>query len=553
VTTLPHQEPGGTIAPVEARIAELERECAALRESEARLRSALEVLPAGVWYRCLQEALQRLRYHAENSPLGVVERSADLRITAWNAAAERMFGWAADEVLGKRIDELQLVYPDDREGVRALLQDLVSGARPRNVNANRNVRKDAGVIHCEWYNSALHDASGKLVSVLSLVMDVTARKRAEEAARASEQRATTRAAELQIVLERKDEFLGMLSHELRNPLGPIRNSIHVLKHAEPGGDRARRAKEVVERQTEHLTRLVDDLLDVTRIARGKIELRRSRVDLREVVAGAADDFRHLAEERGVALRMAVPDGPLWADADGMRITQVVGNLLHNATKFTRREGEVTLALRAVDGQAELRVRDTGAGIAPDLLPHVFDPFVQGERTLARTEGGLGLGLALVKGIVELHGGTVRAQSAGEGRGAELLVRLPLAPAAGRDVPASPDPGRRVLVVDDNRDAADSLAQLVRMLGHAAEVAYDGPSALEKARANPPDVVLCDIGLPGLSGYEVARALRAERVAIRLVAITGYARADDVRLAVEAGFDAHVPKPCDPGDIGRLLG
>ncbi len=358
---------------------------------------------------------------------------------------------------------------------------------------------------------------------------------------------------------RKNEFLGMLSHELRNPLAPIRNSALTLRHAPPGSEQARRAGEVIERQAEHLTRLVDDLLDVTRISRGKFELRRSCIDLREVVRRAAEDHRRWLEDRGVALRTELPSADLWADADPIRIAQVVGNLLHNAGKFTRRGDDVTLALRAMDGRAEIRVRDTGVGIESALLPHLVEPFVQGERTLARTEGGLGLGLALVKSICELHGGTVQAESAGRDQGAEFVVRLPsvepgtrrqsVRRAAEEESPR----GRRILVVDDNADAADSLADLLRLRGHFAEVAYDGPSALARVDANAPDVVLCDVGLPGLSGYDVARAIRAKGIeGIRLIAVTGYAQPDDVQRAMNAGFDGHIAKPPDPGELVRLL-
>jgi signal transduction histidine kinase/CheY-like chemotaxis protein len=357
---------------------------------------------------------------------------------------------------------------------------------------------------------------------------------------------------------RKDEFLGMLSHELRNPLAPIRNSIYLLKLAPPGSDQARRAQGVIERQTDHLTRLVDDLLDVTRVARGKIELRRSRVDLREVVSRAADDFRLLLRDRGIAFVVEVADVNLWADADATRITQLVGNLLHNAAKFTRPGDVVTLSVQpAGPAAAEVRVRDTGVGIDPALLPSVFEPFVQGERTLARSEGGLGLGLALVKGIAEMHGGAVRVESAGKGQGAEFAVTLPVAPGGRAGPPSAGAPrsarGLRVLVVDDNTDAAESLAEIVGLLGHVVEIALDGPSAIEKARAGRPDVVLCDIGLPGMSGYEVARALRAEGdPRLRLIAVSGYAGPEDVSRAAEAGFDAHLAKPADPAEIERLL-
>ena len=644
----------GRFAVVFFDITDRKRAEEALRQSEERLRALHE----------------RLRIHVETTPLALVEWDAEYRVAAFSPRAEQMFGWRAEEVVGRRIDEIPWIPEEDWPSVGAVMRDMSSGARPTNVNANRNFRKDGSTIYCEWYNSTVRGDGGQLVSVLSLVLDVTERKRAEEALRESEQMLRALAdsmpqlawtaqpdgyitwynrrwyeytgttpeqmegwgwqvvhdpATLPDVLRRwkrsiatgtafdmefplrgangkfrrfltrvfpladqdgkvlrwfgtntdvtelveaqdalreaarhKDEFLGMLSHELRNPLSPIRNSVYILEHVDPTAEQAKRARSVITRQTEHLTRLVDDLLDVTRIARGKIELRRSRLDLREVVLRAGDDFRLMLEDRGVAFRTALPEAKVWADADATRITQIVGNLLHNAAKFTRRGDEVTLSLQAVEDCAQIRVRDTGAGLDATLLPTVFEPFVQGERTLARTEGGLGLGLALVRGIAELHDGSVRAESAGKGRGADFIVRLPLLePAVPEDAPCAGTERsrghRRVLVVDDNVDAAESLSDIVRMLGHSTEVAYDGPSAIEKARANPPDVVLCDIGLPGMSGYEVAKTLRANGLrGVQLVAVSGYAQPEDVKAAVEAGFDRHIAKPASPEEIERIL-
>ncbi len=363
---------------------------------------------------------------------------------------------------------------------------------------------------------------------------------------------------LEEIDRRKDDFLGMLSHELRNPLAPIRNAVYILERAEPGGEQARRARSVIERQSAQLTRLVDDLLDVTRIARGKVELRRGRVNLAQLVRRAGEDHSGLMRELGIALEVEVPREPLWVDGDAVRLAQIVGNLLHNSAKFTPRGGRVTLALEEVRGGAEVHVRDTGAGMEADLLVHVFEPFVQADRTLARTSGGLGLGLALVKGLTEMHGGSVRAASAGPGQGSELVVRLPLlAEAAPGRAPSLRTPAagrsRRVLVVDDSHDAAESLAELVEMFGHVVEVAHDGPTALARARANPPDVILCDIGLPGMSGYDVARALRATAGdSLQLVAVSGYAQPEDLKRAAEAGFDRHVAKPPDPDELERLL-
>ncbi len=363
--------------------------------------------------------------------------------------------------------------------------------------------------------------------------EITSRKRAEEALRDSDQR--------------KSEFLAVLSHELRNPLTPIRNSIHLLDLAAPGSEQAARAKEVIRRQTEHLARLVNDLLDVTRISRGKIELLRELLDLREVVRRTCDDHRMLFDGQGIALRVET-SAPVCIRADATRIAQIVGNLLQNAAKFTHAGGIVTARVAAADGRAELRVCDDGEGMAPDLLPRVFEPFVQAEGGLARAKGGLGLGLALVKGLVELHGGSVQASSEGSGRGSEFVVSLPLAPAPKHASPglvtSAPTRAMEILVIDDNVDGAQSIAELLQMLGHRVQVATCGLSGLAKARELKPQVILCDIGLPDMNGFDVARAVRADEAlrSTRLVAVTGYARAEDQRRATEAGFDAHLPKP-----------
>jgi PAS domain S-box-containing protein len=471
-------------------------------------------------------------------------RLDDGRILEANPAAVRAYGYGREELLAHSIRDLRA------PGTAELIAAQMTEARTRGVlfeSVHR--RKDGTTFPVEVSSRGVTlDGAEMLVSV---VRDVTDRTRAEEALRGANE-------QLREAGRRKDVFLGMLSHELRNPLAPIRNAAYVLRRAEPRTEQATRAQDIIERQTEHLTRLVDDLLDVTRIARGKIELRREIIDLREVAWRAADDFWLTMNGRGIRFQTALPDAQVWADADATRIAQVVGNLLHNAAKYTRRGDEVTLSLRAVDGVAEIRVRDTGAGIDAALLPHVFDSFVQGERTLARSEGGLGLGLALVKSITELHGGTVAGESGGHGKGAEFVVRLPLAgPRPAQEPPRvearPPSRGHRVLVVDDNVDAAQSLAELVVLLGHTAEVAHDGPSALEKARANPPSVVLCDIGLPGMSGYDVARALRSSGLCgVQLIAVTGYAQPEDKRRAAEAGFDAHLSKPCETAEIARIL-
>jgi len=360
---------------------------------------------------------------------------------------------------------------------------------------------------------------------------------------------------------RKDEFLAVLSHELRNPLAPIRNALSILERSDPSATHAGNARAVIGRQVVHMTRLVDDLLDVTRIARGKIELQTAPIDLTALLARAADDHRNLLQARGQQFEAAFPNQPVVVIGDETRLAQVVGNLVQNAAKFTPSGGRVRLALRTDADHAWIDVVDTGLGIDPAVQDEIFEPFSQGKQSLARTEGGLGLGLALVKGIVDMHGGAVSVHSDGAGQGSRFTVRLPLTAMAAPM--ADPEPtaldghavsGRRVLVVDDNQDAAQTLAELVELLGHTVLTAFDGPQALRRADAFDPDIVLCDIGLPGMSGFEVATALR-ERLGtrVRLYALSGYARSEDVAKARKAGFDDHLSKPADPQHIARLLG
>jgi PAS domain S-box-containing protein len=362
---------------------------------------------------------------------------------------------------------------------------------------------------------------------------------------------------------RKDEFLALLGHELRNPLAPIQNALQVLKL--PGADAAitRRAREMMERQVEHLVRLVDDLLDVSRIIRGKVELRPEPVEIATVVARAVETSQPVIAAEAHRLEVDVRPEPLWVNGDLVRLAQVVSNLLNNAAKYTDRGGRIRLSAGREGGEAVLRVRDTGIGIAPEWLPRLFDMFFQAERRTKESQGGLGIGLSLVRGLVELHGGTVSADSAGPGRGSEFVVRLPLLVNEGAarlpHRPASPGPvaklaARRVLVVDDNVDAADSLAMLLRLQGHAVEVAYDGPSALEKAQARPPAVAFLDLGMPKVDGYELARAFRAIPALrdVMLVALTGWGQPEDRQRTREAGFDYHLVKPVDADALHRLF-
>jgi signal transduction histidine kinase/DNA-binding response OmpR family regulator len=372
---------------------------------------------------------------------------------------------------------------------------------------------------------------------------------------------------------RKDEFLAMLSHELRNPLAPIRSSVEILRRLGGEAPDMRWARDVITRQLHHMTRLIDDLLDVSRITRGTIKLQPVPTDLSAVVARAIETIRPMIEAREHHLGVRLPDSPVPVVGDPTRLEQVAANLLNNAAKYTPTGGRIDVCLRTEKGEAILSFKDTGVGIPEEMLEQIFQPFTQVNRTLDRSEGGLGIGLTLVKRLVEMQGGSVRSLSDGPGKGSEFIVRLQLArqglwvdgkapvhQTADNGAPDQQAPSsksrthRRILVVDDNVDGAQSLAMLLRTVGHDVQVHHDGLKALEAARAFRPDVVLLDIGLPGLNGFEVAERLRGQSGGgeLLLVAITGYGQASDVRRAQEAGFDHHFIKPIDPDVLQDLL-
>jgi PAS domain S-box-containing protein len=482
----------------------------ALRENQADLNRAQTVARTGSW-----------RLDVRHNEL------------LWSDETYRLFGVPK----GTRLTYerfLAAVHPDDRSYVD---QQWTAALRGQPYDIEHRILVGDTVIWVRERAELELDAGGALRGGFGTVQDITERKQVEDALREADRR--------------KDEFLGMLSHELRNPLMPIRNSLYILEHAAPGGEQAKRAQRVIGRQVNHLARLVDDLLDVTRIARGKIHLQRTRVELNDVITRTVEDQRSLFADREVGLQVHLAAEPLFVSADPVRLAQLVGNLLQNAAKFTGRSGRATV-LTARDAQRDhaiVRVCDTGAGIPPEMLPHLFEPFMQADHTLDRSRGGLGLGLALVRGLVELHDGEVSAHSDGLGKGAEFTVRLRLVraqPADATERPAAAEATacRRVLVIEDNVDAADSLREALAIEGHVVEVAYDGAEGLEKLRVLRPELVFCDIGLPGMSGYEVARAIRAQVVLrdVVLVAVTGYAQPEEVAKAKEAGFDLHLAKP-----------
>jgi signal transduction histidine kinase/ActR/RegA family two-component response regulator len=400
-----------------------------------------------------------------------------------------------------------------------------------------------------WFLSRaipIRDAKGNIVRWFGTNTDVTEQLAAEESLREADRR--------------KNEFLAMLAHELRNPLAPIRNAVRILQLA-GGDDTIQSVSETMERQVNQLVRMVDDLLDVNRISKGKIELRTSRVELADIVHHAVEAARPNCENRGHDLSIKLPERPVYLDADLARLAQVLANLLNNACKFTSNGGRIALTAETQGDQVVIRVKDNGIGIAPDELPRIFDMFTQVDTSLERSGSGLGIGLTLVKNLVELHGGTVEANSKGLGHGSEFVVRLPLG-AAGLE-PARPEPtdakpaaivSRRILIVDDNRDSARTMAMLLKLSGHETHTAFDGLEAVAAAETLRPHVILLDIGLPGLNGYETAITIRDQSWGkdILLIAVTGWGQDDDRQKAKYAGFNAHLVKPVDHASLAKLL-
>jgi PAS domain S-box-containing protein len=407
----------------------------------------------------------------------------------------------------------------------------------------------------------VYDGGGKIIAAVNAFSDISDRKREEEQRQQLLLREREARAEAEVANRSKDEFLAMLGHELRNPLAPIVTALHLMRLR--GDETLQRERTIIERQVSHLVRLVDDLLDISRVTRGKVDLKRERIEMSEIVAKAIEMASPLIEQRQHQLAIDVPKG-LILEADAVRMSQVVANLLNNAAKYTEAHGTITVTAGIEDGEIVLRVRDTGIGLSAEMLPRVFDLFVQEHQALDRAQGGLGLGLAIVRSLVELHGGRVEARSEGHGRGTELLIRLPPAstttepapsgePLRERKAATRPD-ALRVLVVDDNADTAELMAESVRMMGHVAQVAHDGPAALRIAAQLHPDVALLDIGLPVMDGYELARHLRAlpGLAALRLVAVTGYDQEADRRHTEAAGFERHLVKPIHFEQLEEVL-
>jgi two-component system CheB/CheR fusion protein len=611
----------------------------------------------------------------ESSDDAIIGKSLDGIVMSWNRAAERIFGYTAEEMIGRPMS--QLAVPGKQEDMTWILDRVRNGERIDHYETVRQT-KDGRVIFVSLCVSPIRDNAGKIVGASKIARDITERKRAlEDRLRAeerlrlaleagrmlaweldvatgtvecsdspagfpsvssgpyseltkhfhrddvarvdlalrqalsgevpydvefrlvgpegsirwvsdraivfldqmgtpqrvlgvctditeqkrSEERNATLLREVQHADESKNKFLAMLAHELRNPLAPLRNSVHLLRMR--GGDAAMVAqvRDMMDRQVTHMGRLIDDLLDVSRITRGLVSLNKERVDLAQLARLTVEDHRALFESSGITLTARSPEIPVWVHGDRTRLTQVLDNLLENGRKFTEKEGEIELEVYAdhAAGRAMLRVRDTGIGVDPEMLPKLFDIFSQADRSLDRSRGGLGLGLALVKRLVQLHDGAVEARSAGLGAGAEFTISLPLElepKALSQRSPGTQQAKKRirVLVVEDNHDSAESLRMLLVTQGYEVTIAYSGTEGVEAAQRARPDVVVCDIGLPGMDGYAVAKAIRRDpaTAGTRLIAVTGYGQDDDQARAMESGFDTHLVKPADPERLLSLL-
>jgi PAS domain S-box-containing protein len=501
----------------------------------------------------LRESERRfmVAFHANPLPMSITSLH-DHRHLEVNEAAIRHGGYSREEMLGKSKMELGFwVTGEQRERMLRLLHQE---GRVRDFEVAFRTR--AGEERRLLVNSEVITFGGE-PAVLSVSFDITERSQDEARMRERREEAEALARSLREETRAKDEFLAMLGHELRNPLGTLSNAVAVLERLE-GDETMRHVVAIIGRQTSHLARLVDDLLDVARATSGKVDLQRRTVELHALAGRCLDALAQAGrtERHDVGLE----GGPVHVHADPARLEQVVNNLLDNALKYTPPGGRIRVTTEVVGDAAVLRVRDSGQGIRTDLLGRVFDLFVQEAQSLDRSRGGLGLGLALVKRLVELHGGVVAAWSAGPGQGSEFTVRLPAA-AAPAEAPGAEGAARRmvvprrVLVVEDSPDARQSLRLLLELAGHHVETCEDGPSGLAKLGAFQPDVALIDLGLPGMDGYAVARELRRrpDTRAIRLVAVTGYGQADDRRRALAAGFDQHVTKPVDATMLDELLG
>ena len=508
--------------------------------------------------RLAESARAHLAAIVQSSDDAVVSKNLDGVIRSWNRAAERLFGYTAEEAVGQPIT---LIVPPERvPEEQEILTKLRRGERIDHFETVRRA-KSGRRIHVALTISPIRNARGVIVGASKIARDISQRKAYEQAQRRAMGELKRAEEALREADRRKDEFLAVLAHELRNPLAPIRYAVAMArKEGRSEAERAQ-AQAIIERQVAHMSRLLDDLLDVSRITRGTLMLRRSPVDLAAIVASAQEAGRPLMEARGHSLKVKLPEKPTQLVADPVRLAQVLANLLINAAKYTDTGGRIELDARRDGGQLVIAVRDNGIGISKAMMPRVFTLFAQDSPALERSEGGLGIGLSLVRGLVELHGGTVTAHSEGVGQGSEFTVRLPLGdPGSGADVEEARAPlsaaarPLRLLVADDNRDSAATCAAFLEASGHNVSIAHTGREAFDLACRVQPDALLLDIGMPELNGYQLAERIRRTPWGRRalLIAITGWGQEQDRQRALAAGFDRHLTKPIDPNGLEALL-
>lgn len=504
--------------------------------------------------RALERSQNQLRVTLASIGDGVIATDLAGQVTFMNPVAEALTGWPAAEARGRPLAEVFAIVqessrePAENPALRALREGRVVGL----ANHTLLIARDGSERPIDDSAAPIRDALGEVFGAVLVFRDVTYRHRLEDELH-------QRVSELALAHRRKDEFLAMLAHELRNPLTPIKNALHILRFKGDEPQTVARMRALMERQVGHFARLVDDLLDVSRVTQGKLTLKPERLDLARLARDCAADHQAELERARVTLVADTPETPVWVSGDATRLSQVVDNFLTNALKFSNPGGEVAITVRADGERARLAVRDDGVGIEPEVLPTIFEVFAQADKSLARSPGGLGLGLAIVRGLVELHGGTVGARSEGLGRGAEFIVSLPLvreppALSAAAEPRVGPRQRRRVLVVEDSHDSADSLRLLLEVAGYEVRLAATGRAGVELAATWRPELVICDIGLPEMDGYAVARALRQDpaTAGAALIAVTGYGRDEDIALARAAGFDEHLCKPADPDALLALL-
>jgi two-component system CheB/CheR fusion protein len=487
----------------------------------------------------------------------IVSKTLSGRIQSWNAGATRIFGYQPEEVIGKSI--MIIIPPELQEEERHILEQVRRGQRVEHFDTIR-VTKDGRRIPISLTVSPVRDARGQIIGASKIARDISERVAAEQALRESERRLRVSEEALRDADRRKDEFLALLAHELRNPLAPIRYALATSRKEGRTAEQQKRAEEVIERQVTHMSRLLDDLLDVSRITRGMLELKKSPTELTLVVGAAIETARPLLDAKHHMLSLELPTQAVRLVADTVRLAQVFSNLLINAAKYTDPGGNIQLRASQQGSEVVVAIRDNGIGFTEEMKPRLFDLFSQAESALGRSEGGLGVGLSLVRGLVSLHGGTIDAVSEGPGLGSEFIVRVPVGtPVESPDIEATADvpvagAGLKILVVDDSRDAADSCAILLELCGHHVQTAYTGRRALELAESFRPHALLLDIGLPDVDGYELATRIRACSWGrdMVLIAVTGWGQEQDRRRAFDVGFDHHLTKPIAAETVESLL-